>query len=295
MLKNKWIISLLAIALCSVTACSPEMQSNLKEKIQSASKTQSTPVPQEPVLLSLAEMAQQEIEKNQQYIQSQIVEQDGKTMYFFDKTNAEDKNPLVSEKVAGGFYRIILGKTAAGHCAVQDFYADTDQKQMEPLIVNKEDCDNFASRDQDGTRILYDENQQIDGVMARFKDGKVLNGVIQEKLPEENLNILTYFDFADEPKNTITVKAPDNKIIVTVFNNQIPEQFTMFGKNDQNKSAVVQIQFVNGQADFATSHRWIDGKEKPIDKKQFEQVVAELDIASMNKQLQEFKKQLQGE
>ena len=291
MLKNKWIVSLLAVAFCSVTACSPETQSNLKEKIQSASKTQSTPAPQEPVLLSLAETVQQEIEKNQQYIQSQIVEQDGKTKYFFDKTNAEGKNPLVSEKVAGGFYRIVLGKTAAGHCAVQDFYADTDQKQMEPLIVDKEDCDNFYSRSQDGTWIPYDENQQIDSIMARFKDGKLLNAVLQEK----NLNILTYLDFADEPKNTVTLKTPDNKILVAVFNNQTAEQFTMFGKNDQNKPAVVQIQFVNGQADFATSHKWIDGKEQSIDKKQFEQVVATLDVAAMSNQLQITKKQLQGE
>ena len=202
---------------------------------------------------------------------------------------------MVSEKVAGGFYRIILGKTAAGHCAVQDFYADTDQKQVEPLIVAQKDCDNFNTFGYDGTWIPYDENQQIDNAMARFKDGKVLNAVIQEKLPEENLNILTYFDFADESKNTVTAKMPDNRIVVVVYNNQTSEQFTMFGKNDQNKPAVLQFQFVNGQADFATSHRWIDGKENPMDKKQFEQFTAKFDTAELNEQLQITKKQLQGE
>ena len=257
--KNKWIICLLAIVLCSATACSPETQSNLKEKWQSVSETQQTPMPQMPELPPLV-VEQKEIESNQEYIQSQIVEKDGKIMYFFDKTNEENKHPRVSEKVAGGFYRIVLGKTTAGHCAVQDFYVDTDQKQCEPLIVAQKDCDNFDDVGYDGTWIAYDEKQQLNG-LAHFKDGKILNALTR------NDDGVAYVDFAGEPKNTITVKFTDGDVLIAVYNNQEIEEWTRFSKNKQNQPTVDTVRYVNGQGDVATSHKWVNGKEKPINQK----------------------------
>ena len=82
--KNKWIISLLAVALFSVTACS----TTETPTTQSVSQKEAVPpMPQVPVLQSFAEMAPKEIETNRQYVESQIVQKDGKTKYFFDKEN----------------------------------------------------------------------------------------------------------------------------------------------------------------------------------------------------------------
>ena len=283
--KNKWIISLLAVALFSVTACS----ATKTPTTQSVSTTQQTPMPPIPKLPSLA-LSQQEIDSNRQYIQSQIVQKDGKTKYFFDKENKDGKNPQVSKKVAGGFYRIVLGKTATGDCAVQDFYADTNQKQSEPLIVAKKNCNNFNTWGYDGAWILYDEKQNIQQ-WGHFKNGKMLNFLA-------DYGVL-YIDLADKSKTTIMMKSFFDEIFVGVYNNnqQIEEATLIFTEPKQNQTAMQKIRYVNGQADRDHSHLWVNGQEKPIEQDYFSQVskLADNLISQSNAVLKRMQRELSVE
>ena len=283
--KNKWIISLLAVALFSVTACS----ATKTPTTQSASTTQQTPMPKIPKLPSLA-LSQQEIDSNRQYVQSQIVQKDGKTKYFFDKENKDGKNPQVSKKVAGGFYRIVLGKTATGDCAVQDFYADTNQKQSEPLIVAKKNCNNFNTWGYNGAWILYDEKQNIQQ-WGHFKNGKMLNFLADHGV--------LYIDFADKSKTTIMMKSFFDEIFVGVYNNnqQIEEATLIFTEPKQNQTAMQKIRYVNGQADRDHSHLWVNGQEKPIEQDYFSQIskVADNVISESNAVLKRMQRELSVE
>ena len=249
--KNKWIISLLAIALFSVTACS----TTETPTTQSVSQKEAVPpMPQVPVLQSFAEMAPKEIETNRQYVASQIVKKDGKTKYFFN----QDKD-LVKKKVANGYYRVVLGKTAAGNCAVQDFYADTNTKKSEPFIVAKKDCNILYRDGYDGAVILYDKQQHLEGIVIHFKDGKAINVLAGDN------DFTMYIDIADEPKNTIIEKENDfGMVFKYVFNNDEIQEFSAFmpgdSINEPNRLIVMKIRYVNGKADPANSYFWRDGE-----------------------------------
>ena len=258
--KNKWIISLLAVALFSVTACS----ATKTPTTQSVSTTQQTPMPPIPKLPSLA-LSQQEIDSNRQYIQSQIVQKDGKTKYFFDKENKDGKNPQVSKKVSGGFYRIVLGKTATGDCAVQDFYADTNQKQSEPLIVAKKNCNNFNTWGYDGAWIVYDEKQQLK-LISHFKDGEMLDTFYRDD------DGIAYVNLADQDKDTFMFKT-DNGATVLVFHDGKIEEVSRFYNEDE----AIIVRYVNSKADLATAHLWIDGKENAIEQDAFDEFTKEMD------------------
>ncbi|MBP3195118.1 MAG: hypothetical protein J6M05_05580 [Cardiobacteriaceae bacterium] len=69
-------------------------------------------MPKPPVWKTFQELKATELENNK-YIGSKISKKDGKTTYFFDK-----RGKKIDKKVADGFYRVILGKTAEGNCVV---------------------------------------------------------------------------------------------------------------------------------------------------------------------------------
>ncbi|MBR6877009.1 MAG: sel1 repeat family protein [Neisseriaceae bacterium] len=222
-------------------------------------KTQETTMPQMPKLPSL-DLLQQEINSNQQYIKSQIVQKDGKTKYFFK----QDKS-LVKQKVAGGYYRIVLGKTAAGDCAVQDFYADTDQKRSEPLIVAKKDCNNFNTWGYDGAWILYDEKQQLK-LISHFKDGEMLDTFYRDD------DGIAYVNLADKHKDTFMFKTDNGATVLVYHDGKIAEVSRFYNEDD-----VVTVRYVNGKADIATAHLWIDGKENAIEPDAFDEFTKEMD------------------
>ena len=95
--KNTLITSLLAVALCSVSACSTTQTQDAQNHAVSQQKQAAPSMPKMPLLPSLEEMAQKEIPSNRQYVESQIVKQDGKTKYFCDKDNKlVQKKPQVA-------------------------------------------------------------------------------------------------------------------------------------------------------------------------------------------------------
>ena len=192
--------------------------------------------------------------------------------------------------MSGGFYRIVLGKTATGDCAVQDFYADTNQKQSEPLIVAKKNCNNFNTWGYDSAWILYDEKQNIQQ-WGHFKNGKMLNFLA-------DYGVL-YIDFADKSKTTIMMKSFFDEIFVGVYNNnqQIEEATLIFTEPKQNQTAMQKIRYVNGQADRDRSHLWVNGQEKPIEHDYFSQVskLADNLISQSNAVLKRMQRELSVE
>ena len=118
--------------------------------------------PQKPVILTNEEI-QEKIIENQEFIKSKIVKEDGKTVYYFIKEKDKDGNinyHLTDDKNKATDYRVILGTTIEGFCAVQDFYAN-GQKRKEPLIITeKNDCQSLGRKFNELylTNIYYDEN-----------------------------------------------------------------------------------------------------------------------------------------
>ena len=102
--------------------------------------------PQYPVVPLLSQVLPNEMAKNRANIQSQIAKADGKTrVYFSKKADAKQNRAVVKSKSASEFYRIILGQTQNGDCAIQDFYTASDTPQNEPVIVKKSDCRKWSA------------------------------------------------------------------------------------------------------------------------------------------------------
>lgn len=76
----------------------------------------------------------------------------------------------VPEASAGGFYRMLLGRTAEGKAVVQDFYQDSKTKQIDPVVIpDDKDLKNFdASSAADGRMVWYTP----EGEVKAFQDIK---------------------------------------------------------------------------------------------------------------------------
>ena len=53
--------------------------------------------------------------------------------YYFDAGGAP-----VNKATAGGYYRVVLGKTADGRDVIQDYYQDNGKPQTAPIILKKD-------------------------------------------------------------------------------------------------------------------------------------------------------------
>lgn len=214
-------------------------------------------MPTAPEVRDFQEVMEEKIEENKKYIEAQIVKKDGKTIYFFDKKNKENKHPKTNEKVADGYYRVILGTTAEDNCVIQDFYANNDKKQCEPIIVAKEDCDIFDSKAYEGLSVPYDKEQKAD-FMAYYKNGKALNFAFTAS------NRTLYADISDDNK-IISKEKLEDAIFVTTYDNEEIKEITVFrGKN------VNTFRYSDGQGDFANSKMWSNGEERTMFKLGFD-------------------------
>ena len=56
----------------------------------------------------------------------------------------------------GGYYRVLIGRTADGRAVVQDFYQDSRTKQINPVIIAKDsELKNFSSDVIEGLVVWY--------------------------------------------------------------------------------------------------------------------------------------------
>lgn len=69
---------------------------------------------------------------------------------------------LSERAMPGGYYRVLLGRTAEGKPVVQDFYQDSRTKQINPVIIGKEeDVKNFSSEVIEGRVVWYTPQGRI--------------------------------------------------------------------------------------------------------------------------------------
>lgn len=161
-----------------VTACSKEEvvtdANNVWQKFQEKIINTFPQEPQKPVVLTNEEI-QSKIIENQEFIKSKIVKEDGKTIYYFIQEKNKDDNityHLTDDKNKATEYRVILGTTIEGFCAVQDFYAN-GQKRQEPFIITeKNDCQSLGRKFNELylTKIFYNDNGNIGLVQFNEKE-----------------------------------------------------------------------------------------------------------------------------
>ncbi|MBP5789314.1 MAG: hypothetical protein J6W29_03670 [Neisseriaceae bacterium] len=267
----KRTFSVIALVLAfSLTACSKEEVTknyyNIKQKIERkdgrAIIVPPPVAPQPPEFPKDAEI-QAKIAENLAYINSKIVEKDGKTTYYFvEQKDKDGKNTylLTDDKSKADYYRVILGTTADGYCAVQDFHANGN-KQIEPLIERDiQFCNRFDGSDkpQDSlVKVFYDKEEKIESVTyfdiknkQRFVFAYDENG---NKLGLEIVNLsnipkLTEFHFHSKSKKDGKYKS---FIRIFEFNEENLIKFTGFFYHNSNLKNIDNIM----QYDFSANEK----------------------------------------
>ncbi|MBO7554588.1 MAG: hypothetical protein J6T41_01255 [Neisseriaceae bacterium] len=177
------LIVLTTIINISLTACSQEQRQEIRQKIQEKQvenaikklPKHNEPMPEYPQIKSPSELSNEDIDKNVQYVTTQVVEKSNKIIFFSKEEQADGERNLVENKENSEYYRSILGYTADGNCAIQDFYSENDHKQIEPVIVKKGECDSWKSAPFDGMAVWYDKNGKVNnqsGGIVWFKQGE---------------------------------------------------------------------------------------------------------------------------
>ncbi|MBR5674991.1 MAG: hypothetical protein IKX14_00940, partial [Neisseriaceae bacterium] len=248
----KRTFSVIALVLAfSLTACSKEettknifnIQQKMAGKDGRAIILPPPVAPQPPEFPKDAEI-QAKIAENLAYINSKIVEKDGKTTYYFaTQKDKDDKNtyPLTDDKNKADYYRVILGKTADGYCAVQDFHANGN-KQMEPFIEQDINyCNRFGSDKPHDylTDLRYNKEQKI--ISVSYFD--ITNKQFFSFGYDENGNKdgVYIYDLSDTPKITefyFNQKDQDGKVSSNIkiveFSEDKIVKFTEFGYQKAN-------------------------------------------------------------
>lgn len=183
-MKNLFQIIILSLTVnLFLTACSEQQRQEITQKIQKKQienaikklPKHNEPMPEYPQIKPPSELSNEEIDKNVQYVTTQVVEKSNKIIFFAKEEQTDGERHLVENKENSEYYRSILGYTADGNCAIQDFYSENDHKQIEPMIVKKGECDSWKAQPFDGMAVWYDKNGTVDsksnGVIW-FKQGE---------------------------------------------------------------------------------------------------------------------------
>lgn len=138
------------------------------------------PSEQEPAIVQLAPFPEQipqlvpvadtllHAEKNLPETPKYQTDKEIKTLYFSADATPSDT------PAEGGYYRKILGKTADGRLAVQDFYQDNDQAQTGvSLLVKDADPTDFSLDPVDSKTVWYRKDGSIKFI-ADMQAGKTL-------------------------------------------------------------------------------------------------------------------------
>ncbi|MBQ9259435.1 MAG: hypothetical protein IJ187_06250 [Neisseriaceae bacterium] len=211
----KRIFSVIALVLAfSLTACSKEEVTknyfNIRQKIErkdGRAVILPPPIaPQPPEFPKDAEI-QAKIAENLAYINSKIVEKDGKTTYYFvEQKDKDGKNTysLTDDKSKADYYRVILGTTADGYCAVQDFHANGN-KQIEPFIEQDINyCNGYGPGDKPLDSLIevyYDIKGKINFIVFDVQAKKRFVFVYDENGKK---SIVRIFDISEPSNKKIT-------------------------------------------------------------------------------------------
>ena len=238
----KRTFSVIALVLAfSLTACSKEEVTknyfNIRQKIErkdGRAVILPPPVaPQAPEFPTEAEI-QAKIAENLAYINSKIVEKDGKTTYYFVTQKDKDgKNiyPLTDDKNKADYYRVILGKTKEGFCAVQDYNANGN-KQIEPFIERDiEFCNRLDSSDKPLDRLVD---------IYYGKEGKIKSFTYLD-IKNKQRFVFGYNQNGEEKAavRVFDISEPSNKKLTEFY-------FNENGRDDEYKSSISVAEF-NGE------------------------------------------------
>ena len=286
----KRTFSVIAIALfLSLTACSKEETRknifDIQQKIKGSqwrAVIQTPPIaPQPPEFPRDAEI-QAKIAENLAYINSKIVEKDGKTTYYFVKKKDKDGKytyPLTYDKSVADYYRVILGKTADGYCAVQDFHANGN-KQMEPFIEQDINyCNSFLESKKPKDYLIDLRYNNKEEKISSFTYWNIKDKKRFSFYYDNNGNKYKEFiyDLSDSIKSTefyFDTKAEDkklskSKINILEFNEEQLIKFTGFFYRKINFKDIRNITQYNFFAEEKKEFVW--------DQKDYENVAAYLD------------------
>ena len=94
-----------------------------------------------------------------------VAKAETRTLAYYDAEGNE-----APQASAGGYYRMLLGRTAEGKAVVQDFYQDSKTKQIDPVVIpDDKDLKNFdAFSAGDGRMVWYTP----EGEVKEFQDIK---------------------------------------------------------------------------------------------------------------------------
>ncbi|MBR6026818.1 MAG: hypothetical protein IK065_04390 [Neisseriaceae bacterium] len=247
-MKKQFSFIALILSL-TLTACSESTYQKVEEKIgekvansilkdagvQMEIMDSKTPLPEQPPILTWLsdEEIKNKIAENQAYINSKIVEPDGQTIYYFQKEEQDKKTVYkqTDDKNNAQYYRVVLGKTAEKHCAVQDFYAN-GEKRTEAYIIVETDCTQFSNNH---------------GVATRQERNYLTHASYR---PQEQLEKLTVVDVKNKTVDSYVNSNPDNKdadeknwtaqLIIHYDYNLNQQQAFFFNKNKEIKDTLIR-------------------------------------------------------
>ena len=99
----------------------------------------------------------------------------------------------------GGYYRVLLGRTAEGRAVVQDFYQDSRTKQINPVVIGKDsELKNFSSDVIEGLVVWYTPEGRLTS-FAEIHNGKQLRAGMYGENGQLALSIVGEPDVKDTP------------------------------------------------------------------------------------------------
>ena len=201
-----------------------------------------------------------DLARNQRTVMAQIASQPQQADLYFDAESQYHNTP-----VAGGYYRKVLGQTADGGWVVQDFYQDSQTKQIDPAIIfHANGLRNFSTDVVDGPVSWY----RPDGTLsqsAHYQRGK-LDGWVTYYDQQDRARLAV--EFADDAANG-NQKAYDEQ-------GRLVMQISV----DANRQAKQEFWYGNGKLagiSTATSLQGWDEQGKPLTDVQAERLLNSLE------------------
>ena len=99
----------------------------------------------------------------------------------------------------GGYYRVLLGRTAEGRAVVQDFYQDSRTKQINPVVIGKDsELKNFSSDVIEGLVVWYTPEGRLTN-FSEMHNGKRLRAAMYGENGQLAVSIVGEPDVKDTP------------------------------------------------------------------------------------------------
>lgn len=166
-----------------------------------------------------------------------------RTIAYFDR-----QGEVVSEPVAGGYYRVLLGRNGKGQAVVQDFYQDSQTKQVNAVVIPDDDkLTSFDAADGQGRTVWYSPQ----GRLLSFSDIEHGRTRRQGIYVDERLRFS--IDSPDDSRQRMTAYDENGRPLVLLQRTEQAESYTIF---DEQGRKIAQADAKQGfPADAAANER----------------------------------------